>query len=88
MPVGPRCISGLYRELKRGQKTAKEADREKMIRHLLEEEARRKREAAAKAQMKALRVCPVGFQWIKQYRSKRYRSSTYIYIYFLGRDTV
>ncbi|KAM4064366.1 ATPase family associated with various cellular activities (AAA) domain-containing protein [Hirsutella rhossiliensis] len=55
-----------YGKLKKAQKSARGADRERIVRQVLEEEERRKREASAKARLKAFGVCPVGYKWIRQ----------------------
>lgn len=55
-----------YQNLKKAQKSASDADRDRIVKQILEEEKRRKEEAAKKAKLMALGACPVGFQWIKQ----------------------
>lgn len=55
-----------YRNLKEAQKSARGADRNRIVRQLLDEEKRRKEEAAKKAKLKALGACPAGYHWIKQ----------------------
>ncbi|UKZ95690.1 uncharacterized protein TrAFT101_010512 [Trichoderma asperellum] len=55
-----------YRKLKEAQKHATDEAREKIVRELIEEEERRKREAEKQAKLMALGTCPVGYHWIKQ----------------------
>ncbi|KAF4508732.1 hypothetical protein G6O67_005074 [Ophiocordyceps sinensis] len=55
-----------YQKLKMAQKSATDAARERIIGELLEEDERRKQEAAVKARLKAVGVCPAGYEWIKQ----------------------
>ncbi|KAG8424327.1 hypothetical protein J3458_001129 [Metarhizium acridum] len=55
-----------YRELKEAQKSATDANRDRIVRQLIEEEERRKEEAAMKAKLMALGKCPAGYHWIKQ----------------------
>ncbi|KAL7906401.1 P-loop containing nucleoside triphosphate hydrolase protein [Trichoderma velutinum] len=43
-----------------------EAAREKILRQLIEQEERRKEEVAKQAKIRALGICPMGFDWIKQ----------------------
>ncbi|KAK4061577.1 uncharacterized protein Triagg1_10286 [Trichoderma aggressivum f. europaeum] len=43
-----------------------EAAREKILRQLIEQEERRKKEVAKQAKIRALGICPAGFDWIKQ----------------------
>ncbi|KAM0230088.1 hypothetical protein ACHAPO_009454 [Fusarium lateritium] len=54
------------RRLKQAQRTAKEADRERIVREILAEEERRKQIEARKTKLMHMGVCPVGYQWIKQ----------------------
>ncbi|CAG1980975.1 unnamed protein product [Fusarium graminearum] len=54
------------RRLKKAQRTASEADREKLVREILVEEKKRKEIEARKAKLMHMGICPVGFQWIKQ----------------------
>ncbi|KAM0385686.1 hypothetical protein ACHAPZ_000804 [Fusarium culmorum] len=54
------------RRLKKAQRTASEADREKLVREILVEEKKRKEIEARKAKLMHMGVCPVGYQWIKQ----------------------
>ncbi|KAL7934607.1 P-loop containing nucleoside triphosphate hydrolase protein [Trichoderma chlorosporum] len=46
----------------------KKADvaREKIMRELIEQEERRKKEVAKQAKIRALGICPMGYDWIKQ----------------------
>ncbi|KAF7561335.1 hypothetical protein G7046_g2807 [Stylonectria norvegica] len=60
-----------YRRLLKAQKTASDADREKITRQVLEEEERRRKAEAMKAKLMSSGKCPAGFEWIKQ--SKGYR---------------
>lgn len=55
-----------YQDLLKAQKDAREADREKIVQKILEEEERRKREAEIRRKLKLLGVCPVGYEWVKQ----------------------
>lgn len=55
-----------YQDLLRAQREARDADRERIVRRLLEEEARRKKEAEAQKKLKMMGCCPMGFDWIKQ----------------------
>lgn len=55
-----------YQDLLRAQREARDADRERIVRRLLEEEARRKREAEARKKLETMGCCPMGYQWIKQ----------------------
>lgn len=55
-----------YQDLLRAQKEAREADREKIVRRLLEEEERRRKEAEARKKLKMMGACPVGYEWIRQ----------------------
>lgn len=59
--MDPEC-----RNLKGAQKPARGADRNRIMRQLLDEEKRRKEEAAKKAKLKVLGACPAGYHWIKQ----------------------
>ncbi|KAL7798766.1 P-loop containing nucleoside triphosphate hydrolase protein [Trichoderma afarasin] len=43
-----------------------EAAREKILRQLIEQEERRRKEVAKQAKIRALGICPAGFNWIKQ----------------------
>ncbi|KAK5988189.1 NFX1-type zinc finger-containing protein 1 [Cladobotryum mycophilum] len=55
-----------YRALLKAQKTASDADREKIVRQIVEEERRRKLEMEKQARLAAMGACPAGFNWIKQ----------------------
>lgn len=55
-----------YQDLLKTQREAREADREKIVRRLLEEDERRRREAEARKKLERMGVCPAGYQWIKQ----------------------
>ncbi|UPL02680.1 hypothetical protein LCI18_013614 [Fusarium solani-melongenae] len=52
--------------LKKAQKDASDADRERLVREILAEEDRRKQIEAKKAKLQRIGICPAGFQWIKQ----------------------
>lgn len=54
------------RRLKKAQRDASEADREKLVRQILAEEEKRKKIEAKKDKLMKMGVCPVGYQWIKQ----------------------
>ncbi|KAI8713538.1 hypothetical protein NCS52_01298500 [Fusarium sp. LHS14.1] len=54
------------RQLKKAQKDASDADRERLVREILAEEDRRKQIEAKKARLKNMGICPAGFHWIKQ----------------------
>ncbi|KAL6872438.1 P-loop containing nucleoside triphosphate hydrolase protein [Trichoderma longibrachiatum] len=53
------------RKLEEARKKAEEA-REKILRQLVEQEERRKEEVRKQAKIRALGICPAGFNWIKQ----------------------
>ncbi|KAL6872062.1 P-loop containing nucleoside triphosphate hydrolase protein [Trichoderma novae-zelandiae] len=53
------------RQLEEARKKAEEA-REKIMRELVEQEKRRKKEVEKQAKIRALGICPAGFNWIKQ----------------------
>jgi hypothetical protein len=55
-----------FRRLKKAQRNASEADREKLVRKILAEEEKRKKIEARKAKLMKMGACPAGFQWIKQ----------------------
>ncbi|KAL6407796.1 NFX1-type zinc finger-containing protein 1 [Ilyonectria robusta] len=55
-----------YRDLLKAQQTARDEDRERIVREVLAEEARRKKIEAQKAKLKMAGRCPAGFDWIKQ----------------------
>jgi hypothetical protein len=54
------------RRLKRAQRNAKDADRERIVREILAKEEERKKIEAKKKKLMSLGVCPAGYQWIKQ----------------------
>ncbi|KAL7947483.1 P-loop containing nucleoside triphosphate hydrolase protein [Trichoderma barbatum] len=55
------------------QEAKKKADaaREKILRQLVKQEERRRREVAKQAKIRALGICPAGFDWIKQHGGYR-----------------
>ncbi|ODA79016.1 hypothetical protein RJ55_04606 [Drechmeria coniospora] len=55
-----------FEKLKKAQASAGAAARDRIVRQVLAEEEKRRREEANKARLQALGVCPVGYQWIKQ----------------------
>ncbi|KAG9497512.1 hypothetical protein J7337_010373 [Fusarium musae] len=55
-----------FRRLKKAQRNASDADREKLVRRILAEEEKRKKIEARKAKLMKMGACPAGFQWIKQ----------------------
>ena len=56
-----------FQELQRGvQEAATAVARDKIIKRLLEEEVRRRWEEEARKKLKALGVCPMGYDWIRQ----------------------
>ncbi|CCC05206.1 unnamed protein product [Sordaria macrospora k-hell] len=55
-----------YERLKEEAKKASDAARDKIVKRLLEEEARRKREQEMQMKLKMMGACPMGFNWIKQ----------------------
>ncbi|KAJ4320700.1 hypothetical protein N0V84_005764 [Fusarium piperis] len=52
--------------LKKAQKDASDADRERLVREILAEEDRRRKVEARKAKLQRQGICPAGFNWIKQ----------------------
>ncbi|KAI1065242.1 hypothetical protein LB507_001300 [Fusarium sp. FIESC RH6] len=52
--------------LKKTQKDASDADRERLVRQILAAEDKRKKIEEAKEKLKQMGVCPVGYHWIKQ----------------------
>jgi hypothetical protein len=54
------------RRLKQAQRTAMDADRERLMREILAEEDKRKKMEEAKSKLKNIGICPAGFHWIKQ----------------------
>lgn len=52
--------------LKKAQKDASDADRERLVREILAEEDRRKQIEAKKAKLQRMGICPAGYHWIKQ----------------------
>ncbi|RYP89995.1 hypothetical protein DL770_003898 [Monosporascus sp. CRB-9-2] len=55
-----------YQRLLEAKNNATEAEREKIVKRLLEEERRREQEAEMRRKLAQMGVCPAGFQWIKQ----------------------
>lgn len=55
-----------YQGLIKAQQTARDEDRLKILKRLLEEEERRRKEAEARKKLEACGLCPAGFSWIKQ----------------------
>ncbi|KAI3316732.1 P-loop containing nucleoside triphosphate hydrolase protein, partial [Xylariaceae sp. AK1471] len=55
-----------YQRLQEEARKASEADRDKIVRKLLEEERRRKEEAEMQKKLKEMGLCPMGYNWIKQ----------------------
>jgi replication-associated recombination protein RarA len=55
-----------YQQLLKARDKARDGEREKIIKRLLEEERRRQLEAEMKRKLAAMGKCPVGFEWIKQ----------------------
>ncbi|KAI1339484.1 P-loop containing nucleoside triphosphate hydrolase protein [Xylariaceae sp. FL0016] len=55
-----------YQRLLKAKDQAREEDRERLVRKILEEEHKRKVEAEKRQKLMQMGVCPVGYQWIKQ----------------------
>ncbi|KAG9247288.1 P-loop containing nucleoside triphosphate hydrolase protein [Calycina marina] len=55
-----------YRALLKVRDDADDAERDHIVKRLIEEEARRKKEAELKKKLAIMGKCPVGFEWIKQ----------------------
>ncbi|CAM1502642.1 Fc.00g074180.m01.CDS01 [Cosmosporella sp. VM-42] len=55
-----------YYNLLKARKTARDADREKIVRQILEEEERRKKAAEIQKRLMESGSCPMGYNWIKQ----------------------
>jgi SpoVK/Ycf46/Vps4 family AAA+-type ATPase len=55
-----------YQVLVKARDEATDAERDKIVKRLLEEEARRKKEAEMKQKLALMGKCPMGFEWIKQ----------------------
>ncbi|EGO56093.1 hypothetical protein NEUTE1DRAFT_146869 [Neurospora tetrasperma FGSC 2508] len=55
-----------YERLKEEAKKASDAARDRIVKRLLEEEARRKKEQEMQMKLKIMGACPAGFNWIKQ----------------------
>lgn len=60
-----------YQDLLKAQATAREEDRLKIVKRLLEEEGRRKNEEEARKKLATYGLCPAGFQWFKQFGGYR-----------------
>ncbi|KAM0354342.1 hypothetical protein ACHAPU_001386 [Fusarium lateritium] len=54
------------RRLKKSQRNANDADRERIVREIVAREEERKKIEEQKKKLMTLGMCPVGFQWIKQ----------------------
>lgn len=55
-----------YQTLLQARDRASDAERDRTVKRLLEEEARRKKEAELKLKLAMMGKCPMGFEWIKQ----------------------
>ncbi|KAM5356653.1 hypothetical protein ACJ41O_003299 [Fusarium nematophilum] len=55
-----------FRRLKKAQETARDGDRERIVREVLAEEERRREIEAKKAKLQSMGICPAGFAWTKQ----------------------
>jgi AAA+ superfamily predicted ATPase len=55
-----------YQALLKARDNASDAEREKIVKRLVEEEARRKKEAELREKLALMGCCPMGYQWIKQ----------------------
>lgn len=55
-----------YQDLLATQRTARDDAREAIVKRLLAEEARRKKEAETRKKLQMMGACPVGYPWIKQ----------------------
>ncbi|EPE34203.1 P-loop containing nucleoside triphosphate hydrolase [Glarea lozoyensis ATCC 20868] len=55
-----------YKALIKARDDATDAERDEIVKRLLEEEARRKKEAEMKEKLALMGRCPVGYEWIKQ----------------------
>jgi hypothetical protein len=55
-----------YQALLKARDAARHAERDRIVKRLLEEEARRKKEAELKLKLSMMGRCPMGFEWIKQ----------------------
>ncbi|KAL2074253.1 hypothetical protein VTL71DRAFT_8031 [Oculimacula yallundae] len=55
-----------YQALLKARDNASDAERLKIVKRLMEEEARRKKEAELRKKLAVMGRCPMGFQWIKQ----------------------
>lgn len=55
-----------YQDQLKAQRTAREEDREKIVKRLLEEEERRRKEEEARKKLEMYGMCPMGYHWVKQ----------------------
>ncbi|KAH8646473.1 P-loop containing nucleoside triphosphate hydrolase protein [Tricladium varicosporioides] len=55
-----------FQSLLKAHENASDAERDRIVKRLLEEEARRKKEAVLKQKLAMMGRCPVGYEWIKQ----------------------
>ncbi|KAF5018987.1 hypothetical protein F66182_9005 [Fusarium sp. NRRL 66182] len=55
-----------FRRLKKAQQTARDTDRERIVREMIAEEKKRKLIEETKAKLTQMGICPAGFHWIKQ----------------------
>lgn len=55
-----------YKAKLRAERTASGAERDRIVKELLEEEAKRKKEEEMKMKLKQRGVCPMGYEWIRQ----------------------
>ncbi|KAJ2902248.1 stage V sporulation protein K [Zalerion maritima] len=55
-----------YQQLLEEQKNSSDADRERIVRKVLEEEERRRKAAEIKQKLMVMGKCPAGFEWIEQ----------------------
>lgn len=55
-----------YQTLLKARDDATDAERDRIVKRLLEEEARRKKETELKTKLAMMGKCPIGYAWIKQ----------------------
>ncbi|EAQ84249.1 hypothetical protein CHGG_10653 [Chaetomium globosum CBS 148.51] len=55
-----------YQQLKQAAKTASDAARDAIVKRLLAEEEARKKAEEARRRLKAMGLCPAGYEWIQQ----------------------